>query len=231
VRTGQSRFSVRNRVRREKFMLWNKEKSIIDKIKAYLDQVDVCRSRFRVCIENLLFHPEDAENRAILEEVHCSESKADDLRRTIELQLYQRALIPESRGDVLGLLETLDLIPGMFQSLCFQFLLEKIVFPEQFRERYLHLVDVNIKAYDLVRQAVLGLFFKQDVKDLTDLVDAVESDSDHNERELIRDIFNSKLDKADKILLKEIVINTGDISDQAETVKDRLILAIVKRKI
>jgi uncharacterized protein Yka (UPF0111/DUF47 family) len=92
-------------------------------------------------------------------------------------------------------------------------------------------VDVNIKAYDLVRQAVLGLFFNQDVKDLTDLVDAVESDSDHNERELIRDIFNSKLDKADKILLKEIVINTGDISDQAETVKDRLILAIVKRKI
>jgi uncharacterized protein Yka (UPF0111/DUF47 family) len=31
--------------------------------------------------------------------------------------------------------------------------------------------------------------------------------------------------------LKDIVVYTGDISDQAETVKDRLILAIVKRKI
>jgi len=212
-------------------MLWKKEKSIIDKIKTYLDQVDVCRDRFRLSIERLLFKPEDAENPAMLEEVHRSESKADDLRRNIELQLYERALIPESRGDVLGLLETMDVIPGMFQSLCYQFLLERIVFPEQFRERYLHLVDVNIKAYNLVRQAVLGLFYSKDVKDLTDLVDAVESDSDHIERDLIRDIFSSKLDKADKILFKEIVINTGDISDRAEAVKDRLVLAILKRKI
>ena len=212
-------------------MLWKKEKSIIDKIKTYLDQVDRCRNRFRDCIGRLVTDPENTENSAILEEVHRSESKADDLRRAIELQLYERALIPESRGDVLGLLETLDVIPGMFQSLCYQLLLEKIVFPDQFRERFLDLVDVNLKSYDLVREAVLGLFFNNDVKAQTELVDAAESDSDHKERDLIRDIFSSKLDKADKILLKEIVINTGDISDQAEIVKDRLILAIVKRKI
>jgi predicted phosphate transport protein (TIGR00153 family) len=212
-------------------MLWKKEKSIIDKIQAYLDQVDTCRKRFRVCIEKLLLEPDNEENQAILEEVHRAESKADDLRRNIELELYKRALIPESRGDVLGLLETMDAIPGMFQSLCYQFLLERIVIPEQFRERYLHLVDVNLKSYDLVRQAMLGLFYQKEVRELTDLVDAVESDSDRIERDLIRDIFSSKLDKADKILLKEIVINTGDISDRAEIVKDRLILAIVKRKI
>jgi predicted phosphate transport protein (TIGR00153 family) len=212
-------------------MFWKKEKSIIDKIKAYLNQVDVCRDRFRLCIDKLVLKPENGENQAIVEEVHRSESSADDLRRDIELQLYERALIPESRGDVLGLIETLDFIPGMFQSLCYQFLLEKIELPEQFRERYLHLVDINIKAYNLAREAMLGLFYNKDVKAQTDLVDAVESDSDHVERNLIRDIFSSKLDKADKILLKEIIINTGDISDQAETVKDRLILAIVKRKI
>ena len=212
-------------------MLWKKEKSIIDKIKAYLDQVDVCRDRFRLCIERLLIDPHDEENQAIVQEVHRSESKADDLRRNIERQLYERALIPESRGDVLGMIETIDVIPGLFQSLCYQFLLERIVFPEQFRERYLHLVDVNIKAYNLVRQALSGLFYNKDVKDLTDEVDAVESDSDHIERGLIRDIFNGKMDKADRILLKEIVINTGDISDRAETVKDRLVLAILKRKI
>jgi len=212
-------------------MLWKKEQSIIDEIKGYLEQVDTCRNHFRRCIEKLLLEPDNDQNQAILREVHEAESKADDLRRDIELRLYQRALNPESRGDVLGLHETMDIIPGLFQSLCYQFLLERIVVPEQFRERYLHLVDVNLKSYDLVRQAVLGLFYKQEVKELTDLVDAVESDSDRIERELIRDIFSSKLNKADKILLKEIVINTGDISDRAEIVKDRLILAIVKRKI
>jgi predicted phosphate transport protein (TIGR00153 family) len=136
---------------------WKKERSMIEKIKAYLDQVDACRHRFRQCIEKLLAAPENEENQACVEEVHRSEAKADDLRRDIEYQLYQRALIPESRGDVLGLLETLDIIPGMFQSLCYQVLLEKIRFPEQFRERFLHLIDVNLKSYDVVRQAVLGI--------------------------------------------------------------------------
>jgi predicted phosphate transport protein (TIGR00153 family) len=212
-------------------LIWKKEKSTIDKIKKYLNQVDECRNRFRSAMEKLLSEPDNKENPAVVEEVHRSEANADDLRREIEFQLYQRALIPESRGDVLGLLETLDIIPGTFQSLCFQVLLEKIRFPKQFRERYLHLLDVNLKSYDLVREAVLGLFYNKDVKELADLIDAVESDSDHIERDLIRDIFNARLDKADKILLKEIVVNTGDISDQAERVKDRLILAIVKRKI
>jgi uncharacterized protein Yka (UPF0111/DUF47 family) len=104
-------------------MLWKKEKSTIDKIKEYLDQADACRNRFRACIEKLLLEPDNMENYSIVEEVHRAEWKADDQRRTIELQLYERALIPESRGDVLGLLETLDVIPGMFQSLCYQFLL------------------------------------------------------------------------------------------------------------
>jgi uncharacterized protein Yka (UPF0111/DUF47 family) len=51
------------------------------------------------------------------------------------------------------------------------------------------------------------------------------------ERALITGIFDSSMDKADKILLKEIVVNIGDISDQVEVVSDRLTLAIVKRRI
>ncbi len=212
-------------------IFFKKQQAVIDGIKAYLDQVDDCRHRFRECMEGLLRDVEDPENSRRVEEVHRAESKADDLRRGIEYELYQRALIPESRGDVLGLLENLDTIPGMFQSLCYQVFLEKVRFPEEFRSRYLELVDVNLRAYDVIRQAVLGLFHSQHSKELTDQVDAVESESDRLERALIRDIFDCDIDKADRILLKEIVVNTGDISDNAENVKDRLILAVVKRKI
>jgi predicted phosphate transport protein (TIGR00153 family) len=212
-------------------IFFKKQQAVIDRIKAYLEQVDACRHRFRDCVEGLLWDVEDPENNRRVEEVHRSESEADDLRRAIEYELYQRALIPESRGDVLGLLENLDTIPGMFQSLCYQIFLEKVRFPQEFRSRYLELVDVNLRSYELVRQAVMGLFYKQDTRELTDQVDAVESESDRLERALIRDIFTSQIDKADKILLKEIVVNTGDISDNAENVKDRLVLAVVKRKI
>ena len=212
-------------------LFWKKEQLIINKIESYLDHVDTCRDMFRRSMDGLIKFGVNRENEESVELVHRAEALADDVRREIELDLYQKALIPESRGDVLGLLENLDDIPGMFQSLCYQMSLQKIEIPEEFRERFLHLIDVNIESYNLLRQAVLGLFYRRDVQDKIKKMDEKESESDHIERTLIRDIFNSSMDKADKILLKEIVVNTGDISDLVEIVSDRLTLAIVKRRI
>lgn len=212
-------------------IFFKKQQAVLDKIQAYLEEVDLCGSRFRECMVALLERLGDPENEGRADLVHQAESKADDLRRQIEFELYDRALIPESRGDVLGLLETLDNIPGMYQSLCEQLLLQRVVVPESFRARFLKLIDVNLKSYQLAREAVLCMFYGTDIRKLSAQIDATESESDRIERGLIRDIFASSCDKADKILLKEIVINTGDISDTSETVKDRLILAIVKRKI
>lgn len=59
-------------------------------------------------------------------------------------------------------------------------------------------------------------------------IDKKESESDRIERSLIKDIFNTSLDKAEKILIKNIVVHIGDISDLAVDVKDRLTLAIIK---
>ena len=43
-----------------------------------------------------------------LTQIDHYESRADELRREIENHLYTHSLIPENRGDVLGLLEHLD---------------------------------------------------------------------------------------------------------------------------
>jgi len=60
-------------------------------------------------------------------------------------------------------LETIDKIPGMFQSICFQINLQQIEIPIEFKERYFHLIDVNIESYNLLREALLGLFYSGDV--------------------------------------------------------------------
>jgi predicted phosphate transport protein (TIGR00153 family) len=212
-------------------LFWKKQRAVIDKIRDYLEQVHFCSDQFRRCSRMLIVDVASPEAEQPLRNVHSAESKADDLRREIEYELYQRALIPESRGDVLGILENFDHIPGMFQSLCHQIRLQTLQIPEEFRQQFGHLIDINLEAYELASQAVLALFYAEEVKEKAALIDAKESESDRIERLLIEGIFKSDLDKADKILLKEIVINIGDISDQAENVKDRLILAVVKRKI
>ena len=210
---------------------WKKEQSIIDKIGLYLHQINTAQDLFRRSMEELIMTEWDGKSEESVELVHRAESRADDLRRAIELELYRKALIPESRGDVLGLLESIDKIPGMFESLCYQMSLQKILIPKDFRERFLQLIDVNLAAWELLKEAVLGLFYSRDVKENIDEIDNKESESDRVERGLIKDIFECSLDKADKILLKEIVVNIGNISDLAQATTDRLNLAIVKRRI
>jgi uncharacterized protein Yka (UPF0111/DUF47 family) len=75
------------------------------------------------------------------------------------------------------------------------------------------------------------MFYGKDIRELSAQIDSTESESDRIERSLIRDIYAMEVDKADKILLKEVVANTGNITNHSESVKDRLVLAVVKRKI
>ena len=52
--------------------------------------------------------PKTEEFESRIKTVAEYEHQADDLRKHIKTSLYAHALIPESRGDVLGLLENMD---------------------------------------------------------------------------------------------------------------------------
>ena len=56
-----------------------------------------------------------------LNKIDVTENDADTLRRTIETKLYRHTLIPEQRGDVLGLLESTDKVLNFCKEILFQF--------------------------------------------------------------------------------------------------------------
>lgn len=210
---------------------WKKEKKIIEKIEQYLKQIDECSARFHECMQQLINLNNSEQDRELVDSVHKAESMADDIRRDIEKELYNKALIPESREDVLNLLEAMDTIPNSFEATCFKMCLERIIIPREFKSDFMLLVKNNIESYTLIRKAMKGLFYNKPVLAEIHAIDEKESMVDKIERKLIGKIFASNLDKADKILLRDIVISIGDISDLAQTVSDKLNLAIIKRRI
>lgn len=166
-----------------------------------------------------------------IEGVHYEEAKADDIRRDIERHLYEKALIPESRGDVLGMIETIDSIPNTFESLVSQIYLQQVTIPEEFRDQFSALVQVNVDSYNILRNGLRDFFYTtRNPLDNIHSIDEKESESDFIERTLISAIFQNDMEKADKILLKEIVVNVGNVSDLAEISADRLSLAVLKRR-
>ncbi len=208
-----------------------KKKKIIDKIEEYLSYLDNCRDRFESCMNSFLNEGNELDHEEMVQNLHKSESLADDLKREIEYELYQKNLIPSSRGDVLGLIETLDKIPNILESICFQIYLQNIIFPEEYKKDILDLVKINIESYNHLKIATIGLFYNQNVLNKIKEIDLKESESDKIERKLIKQIFNSSLDKSEKILLKETIVKISDISDRVQAVADRLNLAIIKRKL
>jgi predicted phosphate transport protein (TIGR00153 family) len=213
-------------------LFFQKSPRFIEMIDAYLRKVFECMELFR---EALLIHMEQGDNPAfqkLVVQVKEAESSADRLRREIELTLYERALIPESRGDVLGILEAVDKIPNRAESVVFQLETESLRIPEPFKAYFLQLVEINFQTYEDICQAIKAIFRNiKDVRKFTAEVGRKESSSDAVERELIRKIFRSQIPTGEKILLKELVIELGNISDKAEDAADRLNIMAAKRLI
>ncbi len=211
--------------------LWKKQESIFSQIQTYFVKTDKTRDVFKKTVTDLINKNADQSLADAVEAVHAAEHQADTQRRGVILELYKKALIPESRGDILGLLESFDQLPNTFQAVCNAIFFQNVKIPDDYKGRFIDLVEVNIDAYNLTKEAAFCLFKEEDLLNKCELVCDKERESDASERALIRDIFNSDIELAEKLLLKGIITIIGNISDLAEDVADRIELAIIKRKI
>ena len=62
-----------------KLKLWKREEKIIEKIEAFLDQIDTCRDLFVVTMALLVERPGDVTEDQIAD-IHRAEARADETR-------------------------------------------------------------------------------------------------------------------------------------------------------
>ena len=170
--------------------------------------------------------------QAKLEAIDAMENQADRLSSSVEAFLYSNSLIPEHRGDVLGLLEFTDNIIDTAKVSLYQFSVEHPVIPEQLHDLFNQLVEAN---YQAVEAAIISAraFFRDvgSVKDHLFKVHHFEKEADIISHNLKRTIFNLDLDLARQTQLRYFAHNVEKISDRAEEVADRLAIYAIKRTI
>ena len=210
----------------------NKQKIIESKLASYRDQVSQCMAGFQNAFRQYI----DSSDRAELEEnlttAHRAESQADDTRRAIEEMMYSQALFPESRGDVLGLLEAMDRVPNKAEQSMRTLLHQHVKVPSELGPRVLELVDVSCRCVDAMLDGTANLFsdFASAMVAVNN-IDRLESEADQIESDLVEKIFSSSLDGVEKILLRDLVDDLADISDRAENVGDRIRITVAKRRV
>jgi uncharacterized protein len=212
--------------------IFKKKSKVGEMIDNYLNQAVECMDNFIEAVNIYFEKGLSREFNEAIEKTHISESLADDLRRELEMSLYERSLIPESRGDMLGLVESTDEVLNKAQSVLYQIETEFLEIPVFLKDDFLALVDINVKAFKTVVEGFRVLFTDiKKVKGIANEIDKKESLSDRYERGMIRKIFSSDIEMCNKLLIKEVVIETGNISDFAQVVSDRLTIVSAKRVI
>ena len=159
------------------------------------------------------------------------ESEADSLRRDIKKIIYSEMLIPDSRGDVLGLIETSDEIFSLFKNSLWSFSNETPKIGEDLIAGYRRLTNMVVKAVDELTSGCRAFFISPHlVTSYTAKVTLYEKEADKIGAVLKTDIFSLDIELTEKIHLREFVDCIDCIADHAEDVADRLSIYAIKRQ-
>jgi predicted phosphate transport protein (TIGR00153 family) len=210
-------------------LFFKKTKELEIEIDEYLDLVIKGGLIFKLGIKCYLDHQTEAFE-GHLKDLRKIEERADDLRRNIEFKLYTRTLIPEARGDVLGLLESCDKVLNITTENLLEFSVEIPTITPTLKQGFLDLAESSISCLEHTVSGIRAYFKNIDmVRDYVAKVQFYKKESNKNAERIKRTIFRSKAELSQKIHIRYFTFHIERIAEQSEDVCDRLSIAIVKR--
>lgn len=210
-----------------------RSKELESDVESYLDKVSVAGLVLLDGIKSYLEGKEDQFEKNYLE-ISKIESDADQMRRDIKHRLYTYMLIPESRGDVLGLLETIDDIVDVCEKVLEQFSIENPQIPDFLKADFLTLAELSSKAVEEVVKGAQAFFRQIEmVSNYVNKVHYYEHKADDIEEQLKRKAFNSDEIKrfSYKVHMRYFAEKIALVSDVSESVCERLSVYAIKRRI
>lgn len=208
---------------------FNKTRHLVLKIDTFIDLTFGAGLAFKEGLKKYIQGDLDGfeENLMYLTKM---EHQADGIRKDIEAQLYVQTLIPESRGDVLEILESMDNIIDYAKSTMLDLSIEKPKIPEKIKKEFSELAEPVVKTIDELVSAVRAYFYDvNSVKNYLHKVKFYEKEADKLAEKIKREVFAMKIDLSHKNQLRYFITHIDILADKAEDVSDRLAIAAIKR--
>jgi uncharacterized protein Yka (UPF0111/DUF47 family) len=209
--------------------LFRRNRELREQLVLYVDKARLVMDTFRDGLRHYLDHGiQDLDRFARTS--HGDESECDRIRRQVERDLFAKALLPESREDLMALLEHVDLVVNQAEDVLRQILLQRILLPRAFQAAY---ADLGMCCHEagltLFDQAAAALRNDPRTRALGDAVKACETRVDQSEQQLVAALFASDLPLAEKLHYRDLVSLTAAIGDLAEDAANLLTVFALKR--
>jgi len=164
--------------------------------------------------------------------VEQMETKADEAKREAEKTLYEGSYLPLFREDLLDLMELIDDVADEAEKIADFLSIENPEIPSPWNEKIREIIEKGILAFNLFRESFMLLHEDtQKAFSHAHKVKEVEKEVDRLQDGLNREIFQSNLQLAHKIQLRDLVISMGFISDSSENAADKISMISIKKRI
>lgn len=212
--------------------LFSGTRSLENQIDEFLDKVSEAGMVFGRAMRVYLNQGANGEYDDFLNQAADIERRGDELRRTIETELYARTLIPDLRADVMALLEGIDHLINVYEGDLFRISIQSPDIPQAFHAGYMELVETVVNCVDSVVLAARAFFRDIDaVRDHSSKTIFLETEADKIGTKLQRAIFGSALPLERKMHLRYFVERIDELANSAEDVADALQIYTIKRRI
>ncbi len=212
------------------FNIITRKTGIEKEINDFLDQVSQSGLVFQNGAKFYL-KGEYADFDRVLADISAIEHKGDALKRSIVEHLHTKTLIPESRGDVLELLENMDALLDRFKGALWRFEIERPEIHPAFVSDFKELINGVVASVEAIVKSTRAFFTDiAAVRDHLHKVSFWETECDKVSTRLRTAIFrNDDLRLSHCMLLSDFVRHIEKISDRAEDVADRMNVYVIKR--
>ena len=142
-------------------------------------------------------------------------------------------LIPESRADVLEIVESMDNIVDLTKEVLTDLSIEEPDIPEEIGEDFLELTKLSVKTVEELIKSVRAYFEEIFmVGNYVNRVDIYEHEVDKIQIRIKRKIFKGDIvdDFIKKLHLRHFTDKISSLADESETISERLTIAAYKRK-
>lgn len=213
---------------------FQRTQTLINEIDEYLDKV----SEASMVLEKTILHHIEEGNEVFIEDklqqIFAIEARGDEARRSIATEMYSQMLMPDTRGDVLSLLEELDNVLDDSTHLVAAIAIERpeLDIPIEFREMYIELTKETVEAAQYMVQAARAYFkAPHAVRDHVHKISFHETESTQITVRLGKAIYNSELSLERKRLLVDLAVRIRELASHANDVGDRTAIYAVKRSL
>ena len=214
------------------FLNNNKEKEVQEALEAHLEAV--CETIHSMNETIRIYLSDDIEKASDSSyQTHLLESKADGLRRQMIGMLYKGAFIPVLRENIVRYIALQDRIADVAESCCDLLISQRPKVIKEFQQDILALAETSCHTLEPLKAAAKNLFIDYDkVAEGIKEVNAEEEKADTIEWHLTENVFSSdKLNLAEKMHLRELIVHIVRVSDVIEDAADMLDVLILKTSI